>query len=223
MRWYSKLKDVDFLWSDEVFARLSMDWTQPAFLPASGYVIPFCRPPATISVTEQRFPYKGLFFSGKGARTRLHRDPFGSEAILCQIQGRKHFAFYPPEDDRYVRSGTVFCDPLAPDRDMFPEFAKARPAFEDVLAPGEIVFIPDGWFHDVTSLDDSISITWNFVHSARAQPFARILAESPKDREVDVVRFFLDGRLSPEAGVGDILSSVGLAGTAPQAGMEGVR
>jgi hypothetical protein len=212
VRWYSKLKDIDFLWSDEVFARLGADWTQPAFLPDSGYVIPFCPVSATISVTGRRFPYKGLFFSGRGARTRLHRDPFGSEAILCQIHGRKHFAFYPPGDDRYVRSGTAFADPRAPDRAAFPEFARARPVFEDVLAPGEIVFIPDGWFHDVTSLDDSISITWNFVHSARAEPFARILAESPQDREVDVVRFFLADRIRPEAGIGEILSSVGLAG-----------
>jgi hypothetical protein len=211
VRWYSMLKDIDFLWSDEVFARLSDDWKQPAFLPDSDYVVPFCPAPATISVTGCRFPYKGLFFSGKGARTRLHRDPFGSEAILCQVHGRKHFAFYPPQDDDYVRAGTAFVDPRAPDRAIFPNFDKARPVFEDVLAPGEIVFIPDGWFHDVMSLDDSISITWNFVHRARAAPFARILAESPQDREVDVVRFFLADQIAAGANVADILSNLGLA------------
>ena len=40
VRWYSQLKEVDFFWSNEAFARLASDWQTPYFLPADGYVVP---------------------------------------------------------------------------------------------------------------------------------------------------------------------------------------
>ena len=191
VRWYSRLSDLDIPWGDEVFAALAADWDHPSFLPTSGYLLPFCDDCAQVSVTTDLFPYRGLFISGRGARTRLHRDPLGSEAVLWQIYGEKNVRFFSPEYDSYLRDGSHFVDPRSPDLDRFPNFSKAIPAYEDTLKPGEIMFIPSGWFHDVTSLTDSISITWNFVSKHRPEAFLNCLEDGTDGREIGTVNFFL--------------------------------
>jgi hypothetical protein len=209
IRWYSKLKDIDFFWSDVAFDRLRCDWETPYFLPMSSFVVPYCEPPNRADVTTQAFPYKGLFLSGRGARTRLHRDPFGTQAVLCQFYGRKHIRFYPPSDDIYLRRGGEFVDPAAPDLDRFPEFGRAKHMFDDILVPGDVLFIPDGWLHDVTSISDSVSVTWNFVHRTRLKPFLRALSDDPLGGEIDVVRYFLSAQTGQVPSVGDILAFFG--------------
>ena len=74
VRWYVKFKHIDFCWSDGVFSELADDWSHPYFLPTSSYVMPFCRTPGGVLANRDTFPYKGLFVSSRGARTRLHRE-----------------------------------------------------------------------------------------------------------------------------------------------------
>jgi hypothetical protein len=205
VRWYSRLKHVDFVWADEAFDRLKNDWSTPYFLPTGGYTIPYCPAPQTVSAADSLFPYRGLFISGRGARTRLHRDPWTSSAVLCQFYGNKQLAMYSPDQAAYLMNGEEFADPTEPDPERFPSFLEARPRYQDTLKPGEVLYIPSGWLHDVTSLTDSISVTWNFVHEARVAPLCIYLAEHPADGELDVVRFFLADRLPPEASARQIV------------------
>jgi len=205
VRWYTKLKELDFVWADEAFAAIREDWSHPFFLPSSGFVIPFCPEPRRLSVVDERFPYKGLFISGAGARTRLHKDPWTTDAVLCQFYGRKSLSVYSPDQCRYLQNGGEFVDPQNPDLEMFPDFPKAQPTYEDVLEPGEVLYIAGGWLHDVTSITDSISVTWNFIHSGRANAFCDFVKANPTDRELDVVRFFLRPWLGDGADAGAIL------------------
>jgi hypothetical protein len=189
-RWYVKFKDIDFYWSDEVFEAIAQDWGHPYFLPTTSYVMPFCPMPRTISAHGSAFPYKGLFISARGARTKLHRDPFGTDAVLCQFYGVKRLTFYSPEDDNKLRQGKKFVDPQNPDVETFSLFSQATPAYQDDLRPGEILFIPSGWFHDVVSVTDSISVTWNFVHAAHRDPFLREISDPSNDFDRDMLDFF---------------------------------
>lgn len=189
VRAYVRFKDVDFTWADRLFEALAGDWGHPYFFPRTGFVLP--KPPSDrpISPVSDLFPYKGLFISGRGARTRLHRDPFCTEAMLCQFHGEKRVLFYDPKHtDALMRDGT-FVDPEAVDRARFPAFDGIRPVYDDVLRPGEILFIPSGWFHDVRTLSDSISITWNFVHEASADRFRRAVQDPRNDFDRDMLAY----------------------------------
>ncbi len=205
VRWYSRLKNLDFVWADEAFDRLKGDWKHPYFLPASGYTVPHCPAPQELSATDCLFPYRGLFISGRGARTRLHRDPWSSSAVLCQFHGSKQVVMYAPDQAEHLVDDEGFVDPADPDHERFPRFVQAKPSYEDTLVPGEVLYIPGGWFHDVTSLSDSISVTWNFVHETRGEPLRRYLAENPFDSELEILRFFLSDLVSPEASAGEIV------------------
>lgn len=204
IRWYTKLKEVDFFWSDEVFASLKEAWSNPYFFPNDSLAIPFTKKGEFSNINDTRFPYKGLFISGKGARTRLHRDPFNSDAILCQFFGEKKIVLYHPNQAEYIMNGNEFVDIKNPDSQKFPNLHKTNSKYEDILSPGEIIIFPAGWFHDVTCLSDSISITWNFVHSSKLDDFYSYIKKNPDDDQLEIVRFFLKGLVRENADVNEI-------------------
>jgi len=101
-----------------------------------------------------------------------------------------------------------FIDVENPDNNKFPDFSKVSPDYKATLKPGEIIFLSAGWFHDVTSLSDSISITWNFVHREEKEKFYKFLRSHPDDSELDTIRFFLKDHLSDYADVDQITTTL---------------
>lgn len=181
LRWYARQNDSRLPWADSAFASLADDWSMPAWLPDTGYLFP--RLVGRADVTVDAFPAKGIFVCGAGGRTRLHVDPWASDACLCQTTGRKRLVMFSPDAAPLLTAGDAMVDLSSPDDVTFPRWRTAVPAFDEVLSPGDAVYIPAGWFHAATALTDSVSITWNFVHEVHAVPFSRYLraggAEDP--------------------------------------------
>lgn len=63
-----------------------------------------------------------------------------------------------PYDTRLL-SNTARVDPMKPDFEAWPNFKKANGS-TCVLAPGEMLFIPPGWWHHVVSLSPSFSVSF---------------------------------------------------------------
>lgn len=99
-----------------------------------------------------------------GTVTGYHID--WGDNILAQIHGRKCIHLASPADspNMYVSKkfdqGTTISevDLLNYDREKFPKFAGVKHT-KVVLHPGEMLFIPRGWWHHVQSLDKSISVS----------------------------------------------------------------
>lgn len=193
IRWYTRLKDRDFVWADSFFDKIKDDWQLPYFLPNSNYLLPFCPPSKNVSPVCDNFPAKGIFISAKGAKTSLHFDPWCSDAVLCQVYGKKNIVMYSPDQKKYLYKEDKCINIEEPDLREFPHFLKSSPTFIDVLNPGEIVFFPHGWLHHVYTSSDSISLTWNFVHMSTWKAFFEYLVASnqPSD-ELEVIKFFLN-------------------------------
>jgi hypothetical protein len=168
VRWYAKFHDTEFEWADEAFARIAPYWSMPYFLPCSGYELPRCGASHCLDPAYDAFPAKGIFLSAAGARTRLHSDPWCSDAVLCQISGRKKVVMYAPAATPLLSREGVLVDIEAPDLLQFPAFSQCSPEFEDVLEAGETLYVPAGWLHHVTTVTNSISLTWNFVHGVHS-------------------------------------------------------
>jgi hypothetical protein len=145
----------------------------PSWLPDSGYLFPRTR--GTVNAATHAFPAKGLFICGTGGRTRLHVDPWASDACLCQVTGSKRFLMYPPEAGALLSDRHAVVDPDRPDDTRFPRWRDATPALDEVLRPGDAIFIPSGWYHTAVALTDSVSITWNFVHEVHDRRFTTYL------------------------------------------------
>jgi hypothetical protein len=112
----------------------------------------------------RKLPYAFVLIGPAGAVYNLHVDFYGSHAWIAQFVGRKRFVLYPPSEGANLCNGRV--DPDAPDYQKFPNFRNARGRMEATLEPGQIVFIPAGWWHQVTSLDDSLSLVSNLVNGS---------------------------------------------------------
>lgn len=107
-----------------------------------------------------------------GTVTPLHCD--FDDNIFAQLWGTKRIFLSPPHHDEflYVREanavlyGSPF-DPEAPDFDKFP-LARQATMIECIVKPGDLLYVPAGWYHQVRSLTFSLSTNrW-----ARALPYA---------------------------------------------------
>ncbi|MEX2315984.1 MAG: cupin-like domain-containing protein [Pirellulales bacterium] len=99
-----------------------------------------------------------------GTVTGFHID--WGDNILAQVQGRKQIRLVAPAQTPFMYKSRKFdqgttiseIDVDRLDRDRFPLFAKVTPA-TFILHPGDMLFIPRGWWHYVRSLDKSISVS----------------------------------------------------------------
>jgi hypothetical protein len=102
-----------------------------------------------------------FWFGPRGTVTPLHHDKHS--ILFCQVSGRKHFKMIPSfELPKIYNTARYYSevDPEHPDPEKFPLFPNASVA-DIIVGPGDILFIPAGWWHWVRSLDISISVTFS--------------------------------------------------------------
>jgi LPS sulfotransferase NodH len=109
-----------------------------------------------------------LWFGPAGTITPLHHDT--SNILMAQVHGRKRYRLIPASQRAYVYNSIgVFSDVDCenPDLILHPQFRYAR-LLDVVLNPGEVLFMPVGWWHHVRALDLSITVSFtNFVFPNR--------------------------------------------------------
>jgi hypothetical protein len=118
-----------------------------------------------------------FFIGGRGQKFPfLHFDGWHSHAFICQIYGTKEFTLYSPDQTPYLYvkpnqyNASQIPDLENPDYDKFPLFARSTPmCFQ--LQPGELLFIPGGWWHTAKMLGPSITIS---VNRANASNWSRL-------------------------------------------------
>lgn len=107
-----------------------------------------------------------------GTVTPLHCDY--DDNIFAQIWGTKRIFLSPPHHDEFLytseANAILFGSPFDPEAPDFEKFALARQAtmIECIVNPGDLLYVPAGWYHQVRALTFSLSSNrW-----ARALPFA---------------------------------------------------
>ncbi|KLU15757.1 MULTISPECIES: cupin-like domain-containing protein [Xenorhabdus] len=163
--------------SFRAFQRIQEHWRRPYFLTESGYKIP-CIQFGIFQPNKRMSQDWGLYFSAPGVCTRLHVDGMRTNAVLCQIEGRKAGWIFSASLEDVVRN-------TAEGRAGLPRAEKQKPMnqgnkrvehnqdriWQFDLLPGEIMLIPKGLAHEVHTLSPSISLTYNFITSAEYRDY----------------------------------------------------
>jgi ribosomal protein L16 Arg81 hydroxylase len=126
-----------------------------------------------------------FWFGEAGTNTKPHYDY--SHNFLAQIMGVKRVRLFAPSDSRtmypYSIDHTVVMDGVhhpavqasrvadidCLDKSNFQEFNN-NTLFEGNLNPGDILFIPAGWWHEVKSLDVAMSVNFWWKISIKEFP-----------------------------------------------------
>jgi Cupin-like domain len=124
---------------------------------------------------------------GNAVTAATHYD--NMEGINCTVTGRKRFTFFPPDQLANLYVGPLELSPggqptslvrlSAPDLERYPRFAQALAAAETAeLEPGDAVFVPSLWWHNVEALEPvnlSINFWWCEPADWAAEPFGALV------------------------------------------------
>jgi hypothetical protein len=154
--------------------------------PAVGEDLAALLPPAA------RPDSRWIIAGGKKSGSTFHKDPNASSAWNALIYGEKAWVMYPPHATPpgvlVSGDGTEVATPLSVMEwylDHFPgHAARARAGGPDaplcgIQRPGDVVFIPAGWWHQVLNVEDSLAVTSNFVCEDNVAGVLALMRDDP--------------------------------------------
>ncbi|AJQ95387.1 cupin-like domain-containing protein [Gynuella sunshinyii] len=132
---------------------------------------------------QEWWKYAQFFMSATGSITPLHYDTLLTHNVFFQAYGRKEFVLIEKKYSQYCyRKGWRWfqVDPNNVDWDKFPLFEKAKLQRVELNA-GDLLYMPPGMLHHVTTLDASLSFNVDFhTKSSVLRSFLSTLDHMPK-------------------------------------------
>jgi hypothetical protein len=140
---------------------------------------------------------------GNAITTATHFDM--NYNIACAVAGRRRFTLFPPDQLKNLYLGPLEFTPAGPpvsmvdiakpDLERYPRFAEAWATAQVAeLEPGDAIYIPYFWFHNVESLDPFtvlVNYWWTEPRATLGRPLeamlhalAAIRELSPVEREI---------------------------------------
>lgn len=140
-------------------------------------------------VNSHKEVVSNFWYSESGANTRAHYDY--SNNIFVQVSGVKRVRLFSPSDTQFlyphditdyvtmdgVNHPAVQASKISSideiDYLRFPEFKHAT-SYEGILRGGDILYIPAGWWHEICSLDVSMSVNYWWKLKIDEFPFQQL-------------------------------------------------
>lgn len=117
---------------------------------------------------ERRKSHMSFWFGPAGTVTPLHHD--GNNILFCQVVGDKEFFLVSPFETELIKRASGYYAHAGVPFGMMEEGGRpadeafAWPATRLVLKPGEALFLPVGWWHQVRALKLSVSLSFLNFH-----------------------------------------------------------
>ncbi|KAF9939903.1 JmjC domain-containing protein 4 [Mortierella alpina] len=128
--------------------------------------------------------YRFMYCGGDGTFTPFHADVYRSYSWSANICGVKKWTLFPPDQEHLFQDNlhnTVY-NINHVDRTQFPNFDKSK-SFSLYQNPGQTLFVPSGWWHQVENIGDTISINHNWCNGSNLDLLLDSLASDLKEVE----------------------------------------
>jgi hypothetical protein len=108
-----------------------------------------------------------------------HTDPAGTCAWNACIVGRKRWIFFPPETEKEKLLIDLDGDASSWFQNSYPLLPKdGLPGqIELIHMPGEVVYVPPGWWHCVVNLEFTIAVTHSFGSACNKKELNKLYKE----------------------------------------------
>lgn len=122
---------------------------------------------------------------GNASRVSTHYDM--SSNVAAVVAGRRRFVLFPPEQGPNLYVGPLdrtmagqpssMVDVEAPDLARYPRFVAAQAAMQVAeLEPGDALYIPPLWWHDVKAIGPlNVLVNYWWGQASTASPFAALI------------------------------------------------
>ena len=120
-------------------------------------------------IPQSKLSTVGFWLSRNGIQSMTHYDDSLDNNLNFQIQGKKEFLIFPPQDWQYLKTFKAmsmqpfsFFDEIKQGKLNSVQQQNCHPQIVE-LNEGDILFIPSGWFHFVEHMDElNINMTYWF-------------------------------------------------------------
>lgn len=132
---------------------------------------------------EARPKWTWVMLGVAGTTTSTHVDTLYSAAWNLLVTGRKRWRFWPPAWS--CRRGLI---PELPPELAAVSAAGAVEGYETEQSPGDLIYTPTGWAHEVLNLESSISITGNYLNHGNIASAAALLSAAGEPATAALLR-----------------------------------
>ncbi|KAJ4840092.1 hypothetical protein Tsubulata_009911 [Turnera subulata] len=120
---------------------------------------------------KERPDYRWIIIGPAGSGSSFHIDPNSTSAWNAVIKGSKKWVLFPPDvvppGVHPSPDGSEVACPVSIIEWFMNFYSSAKSwqkkPIECVCKAGEVIFVPNGWWHLVINLEESIAITQNYV------------------------------------------------------------
>ncbi|CAG8554871.1 18934_t:CDS:2 [Dentiscutata erythropus] len=137
---------------------------------------------------QSRPDFRWIIIGPTRSGSTFHKDPNSTSAWNAVIRGSKKWIMYPPDilppgvftsaDEAEVTSPVSLME-WHFNYYKATQKSKIQP-LEGICRAGELIFVPNGWWHMVINLEDSIAITQNFIGLHNLSNVIKFLREKPE-------------------------------------------
>jgi hypothetical protein len=138
-----------------------------------------------------------IWIGQKGVSAACHYD--GYDNINVQLYGRKQWNLYSPTNDSLLylfpflhphhAQTQVDVESMEDQHHLYPKFKDAI-RYEGVTNPGDAIYLPAMWFHNVLTMDTSININ-SWVKTPTSNILLKISKELPYDLSIYSAQLYL--------------------------------